>query len=186
MSSPSGDAAVRSGFVTGLAWIFIALSSFATLIGVLQNVMVWLLFPDDLMREMMSQPQGAPAMPAVAQWMLENFRLLIATFLLLCVATLVSAIGLLSRKNWARLTFMGIMGLGIAWNLAGVAIPFLVFPPLPDDTPGEFLQEFELVMKVMMAVSVVMALALSALFGWIIRKLVSQGIRREFLVSQDG
>jgi hypothetical protein len=43
--SDSNDVAVkRSGFVTGLAWTFIALAGQGTLMAVLQNVMFTLMF----------------------------------------------------------------------------------------------------------------------------------------------
>jgi len=186
MSQPSNGIVHRSGFVTGLAWTFIGLAGFATLIAILQNIMLSLVFPLDEMREAMREAEKAQPTPAFARFMLNNFRLFFASFLALCVVTLVSAIGLLKRKNWARLAFIGVMALGVLWNLAGMVLPFFIFssmPPVADDTPPEFRASFDLMMNIMTAFTVVIGLAFAGLFAWIIKKLVSDEIRHEFLAS---
>jgi hypothetical protein len=184
VTQPSDRTVPRSGFVTGLAWTFIALAGFATLITVLQNIMLSLMLPAEEMREVIRGSEGAQPMPAFARFMFEHFRLVFASFLVLSAVTLISAIGLLKRKNWARLIFIGIMGLGIVWNLASIAMPFFLFssfPPIPDHTPADFRDNFDLVWKVMTAFTVAMALGFTVLFGWIIKRLLSHEVRQEFL-----
>jgi len=184
MAMPVDANTRRSGFVTGLAWIFIALSGFATLIAVLQNIMVALIFPMDEMRDAVREAGGAASIPVLARFMLENFQLVFASFLVICVTTLVSAIGLLMRKNWARLLFIAILALGILWNAAGVVLPYFIFssmPPMADNTPPDFAANFDLMWKLITVITTIVALAFAGLFGWLIRKLVSAEIRREFL-----
>ena len=80
--------------------------------------------------------------------------------------------------------FVGILMLGVLWNLAGAVIPYFMFssfPPIPEGVPGEFRDNFELIAKIMMGFMVVMAIAFAALFGWIVKRLLSDDIRREFL-----
>jgi hypothetical protein len=173
----------RSGFVTGLAWTFIALSGFATLIAILQNVMLTLVFPAEEMRGAMQKAERVDAMPGFAKFMFENFRLLFAGFLVVSITTLVSSIGLLKRKNWARLVFVGIMGLGVVWNLSSIAMPFFMssmIPPMPENAPTDFSEQFDVIWKVMTVFTILIALVFSALFIWIIRKLLSPEVRREF------
>jgi hypothetical protein len=175
------DQQSRSGFVTGLAWTFIALAGFATLIAVMQNIMIALIFPAEAMRE----AGNAQDVPVFVRFMFAHPQLIFASFLALSAVTLIAAIGLLKRKNWARLIFIGIMGLGILWNLASVVLPFFMFssiPPMPEHTPSDFRDNFDLMWKVMTAFTVVMALAFAGLFVWIIKRLISDDIRKEFLV----
>jgi len=182
-STYSNDVPPRSGFVTALAWIFIALSGFSTLIAVLQNVMITLLFPVEEMGEAMKQGDGVHEIPALASFMFEHVRLMFGAFLLLSTVTLVSAIGLLKRRNWARLVFVGMMGTGIVWNLASLAMPFLIsaaIPPMPADSPAGFTENFDLVWKVMIVLTGLMAIGFSAVLGWIIKRLLSEEVRREF------
>lgn len=172
----------RSAFVTGLAWTFIGLSGFATLIALMQNAMIFLIFPLDEVRTAMKETDEARAMPAPFRFMFEYMWLMFVFFLVISVATLVSAIGLLKRRNWARLVFIGIMVLGILWNVASFAMPYLMggWMTMPEHTPPGFADQFDLMWKIMTVFSVLMGVAFIALFAWIIKRLVSPGIRAEF------
>lgn len=171
----------RSGFVTAVAWIFITLSGFATLIAILQNIMISLMFSGDMARE----AGNAKDIPAFARFMFSHPRLIFGAFLAVSATTLLASIGLLRRSNWARLLFIGIMGLGILWNIVGMIFPFIMhsfMPPMPSDTPADVRDNFELMRKVMTAFTVLMALAFTGLFGWIMKRLTSPDIKREFAV----
>lgn len=181
----SGSAAGnRSAFVTGLAWTFIALAGFATVIAILQNIMLALMFPAEELRASMREAEKARPMPALFRFMFENFRLFFASFLVLSAGTLITAIGLLKRQNWARLVFIGIMALGVVWNLASLAMPFLMsslVPDMPPQAPSDFHANFKLMWNIMIGFTIVIGLVFAVLFAWIIRRLVAEDIRREFL-----
>ncbi len=81
MNNSTGTTANRSGFVTGLAWTLIALGGFATLIALLQNIMLTLMFPMDEMRSAMHEADKAHPMPPLFRFMFDNFRLFFASFL---------------------------------------------------------------------------------------------------------
>lgn len=183
MNSTADTTIARSGFVTGLAWVFITLAGFSTLISVLQNVMITFMFPAEEFQAAMRESQGDHSMPGVFRLMFENFRLFFAAFLLLSVCTLVAAIGLLKRKNWARLVFIGIMGVGIVWNLVSLSMILAMssmIPDMPAQAESGAHGNFELARNVMIGFNVVMVLAFSGLFAWIIKRLVSTEISREF------
>jgi len=171
----------RSTFVTVVAWIFIALSGFATLISVLQNIMIQTMFNTPEVEQVLAAPLP-PDTPAFAGWLMRNMRLFFGAFLLVSGATFAASIGLLFRKNWARLTFIGIMAVGIAWNAAGVFVQFGMFsqmreivaaaPPGGPDM-GSFIAAIAVV-------SLLFAVGFSALHGWIIYRLCSPSITAEF------
>jgi hypothetical protein len=184
MNHPTAPVAARSAFVTGLAWSFIVLAGFASVISVLQNIMIALMFPMEEMRASVRESETTPPMPAMFRFMFEYFQYVVAGFLLLSVGTLISAIGLLKRKNWARLIFVVIMALGIVWNLASLAMPFLMssmMPEMPAPAHSDFHDNFKLMWNIMMGFTVVMCLAFAALFAWIIKRLLAADIRREFV-----
>ncbi len=169
----------RSTFVTVLAWIFIVGGGFTTFISVLQNVMLTFFFPVDQMQT----TTGAENMPAVALFMLNHMRLFFAAFLILSLTVFVSSIGLLKRKNWARLIFICLFVLGIIWNVAGIFIQSAMFSAMPAPPPGapqEFTAQIESMANTMLVFSFAMAVGVSALFGWLIKRLLSPTIRREF------
>ena len=174
----------RSNFVTVLAWIFIALSGFTTLISILQNIMIGILFraPDHAFPTV--DPATGKEFPWIFRFMFEHFQLFFLAFFVVSALTLAASIGLLRRKNWARLLFIALMGLGIAWNVAGVLMLFPMFSffnEVADSAkqPG-FTDQFGLAWKVMAGVNLLFVAAFVWLFGWIIKRLASESIRREF------
>ena len=175
-----------SAFVTAVAWVFIALSAFATLISILQNVMIYTFFPVDQMHAALAQArdQQQQQMPAGALFMFEHIRALITGVLVVTAGTLVISIGLLRRYNWARLMFVALLALGIAWNIGGLFWQWFFFRSIPQtpQTPPDVQAQFKTMITVMMVFSVAMALGMSVLFGWIIRRLTSPAIRDEFLL----
>lgn len=172
----------RSTFVTALAWVFIVLAGFATLIAIMQNLMVTLMFPVAEMQAAADQAQHDERIPWFAAFMLQNIRFVFLAFLVLSAGTLASAIGLLKRRNWARLAFVGLMAFGVLWNIAGGVLTIAFFssiPPVPPSATGQA-TDFASMMTIMIAFNLAFAVALSVLFGWIIKRLTSDEIRREF------
>ena len=171
----------RSNFVTVVAWIFIVLSGFASLIALLQNLMLHLAMPMDEMKQHMSG-QAVEQMPAAAMFMFGHIELIFAAFLAVCLGTLASSVGLLKRKSWARITFIALMLFGVFWNLGGLVLQqtFMSQMPIPPDAPSEFQSHFESMMKVMRVVTALVALGMSTLFGWIAWRLWLPSIVAEF------
>lgn len=177
------QASVRSQFVSVLAWIFIVMAGFATLISILQNVMINTVFPID---ELERSAPRAPDMPAFVAFFAGHVRLFFAAALAVSAATFAAAIGLLMRKNWARLLFMGLLGLGIAWNILGLVAQQFMFsamPIVPPEASAQFrshLEGMHAFMIVMRVFSALFAIGLSVLFAWLIRRLGSPAVRAEF------
>ena len=184
MDSPGAKATPRSGFVSAVAWPFIALAGFATLIAVLQNAVVTLMaWGDPTFEELTREAAASGHMPPFAVFMFAHFRLLLAGFLAVSALTLAAAIGLLKRRNWARLAFIAMMLLGVLWNLGAIWLAFSMwtwFPPVPDAAPADFRASFETMAKVITAVNIAVGVLLAGLFAWIARRLASREIRQEF------
>lgn len=178
--APDDNPTPKSGFVNVLAWIFIVISGFATFISILQNIMIFLLFPRDQMREVMQQAPNAGQIPVFTRLMMSHMEWFFFGFFLVSAVTLVSAIGLIKRKNWARLLFIALMALGIVWNLGGLGLQFTMFSSMQNMAHKAAPPEFQTMMTIMKVAMVLIALAVSALFAWIIRKLTSPPIKAEF------
>lgn len=183
------DVQQRSTFVTAVAWVFIVLSGFATVISILQNIMVFTVFRGPEFRQAMHPSAG---MPAAAAFMAEHFHLFFLAFLLISAFTLASSVGLLKRRNWARLSFVGVMALGILWNLGGLVLQFLMFSsmwePFSAVEPHSGLRAgpFSMTLLVGMAVvNVLLATGLSVLFGWIAKRLLAPAVREEFIHAAE-
>src|SRR3954451_18136331 len=106
--------------------------------------------------------------------------------LLLSGATLASAIGLLLRLDWARRTFIVLLGVAIVANLLGlwlqqevvqsVVSSTLAAAPIPSQVLGVF-GSFVTAARVM---AVLVTLGGCAVLAWIIGRLMSASVRQEF------
>lgn len=172
--------APRSSFVTILAWLVIVPAALGVLVATLQNVLVFTMMPMDQFA--LPSGPGAEHMPALALFMFRHIHAVLAVFWLLMVLSLASGIGLLRRKEWARLCFIGLMGLSILWNIAGLLIQQSVFSSMSamPDAPPEFRTQFEDMASTMWIVSIAMAVGFSAVSGWLIWRLSSASIKAEF------
>lgn len=173
----------RSTFVTALAWIFIVLGGFSTLMALGQSVIFYNVVAQPEFQQMIASVETAPKVPAFVILVFSKLSYIFLGVLLVSVANLVSAIGLLLRKNWARLMFIAMMALGIVWNLGGIALQIWMrswIPSLLVAAPQEEVAPFIAALTMITIISAVIALAFCALFGWIILRLVSPAVKREF------
>ena len=190
---PSHPAPSKSTFVTVVAWIFIVLSGFATFMSLLQNVMLGFM-PRDLLNSAAHDTAFAQMVPSSARFMFAHFQSMLLLFLVLCISTLLASIGLLRRRNWARLLFIGLLGLGIVYNIAGLVLQqsmmssFTTGVPLDsafraDSAFQSMSHQFGQMMAGMRVAMTIFAIGFAALFAWIIAKLLSRPIREEFGIT---
>jgi hypothetical protein len=178
-------APAKSAFVTVVAWIFIALDGMAGFILLLQNILLSTVVPLDQIREVMARAHSAGRLPPVFASIFEHVRPFLFLLLVFTLIKLAAAIGLLNRRNWGRLLFIGILALGIVWTVVGiVAQQYIVSAMMTMPRPRNAPPDFELIMQGMMnairVVSGVFAVGFAVLYAWMIRKLLSPEIVAEF------
>lgn len=165
----------RSTFVTVVAWIFIVGSSFSTAVSLLQNIMFHLVFKQEAFSRV---PQN---MPAGASFMLDHFQIIVLVFFLACAGMLVASVGLLKRKNWARLTFIAMLSLGVLWGLGSIVLQMKFFSSIPQVPDDPQFADFQAMHSIMQWFAAAMSIGIAVLFAWIIRKLLSGPVKREFM-----
>jgi len=166
----------RSEFVTAVGSVFLFLAAFATLVGVMRIVMESSMPP-----AIGHGPQHEAFLNSLAapeRFMILHERALAGITLAISLATLISARGLLRRRDWARRAFIAILVLYIMWFAASLVVvfsapssPHMLLHGSGNSEPGE---------RVVAAVTVTISVGLVALFAWIIRRLLSPTIRAEF------
>jgi hypothetical protein len=182
MNDPVSGVA-RSTFVNVVAWIFIVLTGFSTLIGILQNIMVQTVFRSADFAHARAASQADANMPPAIAFMTAHMEWFFLATLLMSATTLVASIGLLKRLDWARWLFIAILGLGIAWQGVGLALQATMHSAMTGSmagAPADFRDQFQTLFVLVMVVSAVFGLALAVLFGWIIQRLLSPAIAAEF------
>lgn len=170
----------RSLFVTMTAWLFLVLGAVASASALLQNAL-WA-----------SGQPGVPGLgtaqsvPLVTGLLLGYLRWVMAAGLVLSLATMASAAGLLLRLEWARRCFIGLLALAIAADLLGLWLQHEIVQSVFEATlagapmPAAAAQVFGGFVTASRAMGAVMTLATCAALGWIIRQLMSPGVRQEF------
>jgi hypothetical protein len=170
----------RSLFVTVTAWVFIVLGLMASISAVVQNATASSL-PGQIAVAGSALPQ-----PWLTAWLLAYLPWVVGAGLVVSVATLAAAVGLLLRLEWARRTFIGMLGLAIVINLAGlwlqqelmlsVVQATLMQATLPAQVAGVF-GGFVVAARSM---AMVVTLAGCGMLAWIAWRLTLPTVRQEF------
>ena len=169
----------RSSFINVFAWISIIFSGFGILVGIMQNVMMQTVMKDAHF-EQLTKDENIPPLMKI---MFENFDILVMGTLLITIVVFIASIGLLKRKNWARLFFIVFLILGVIWTVVGGVMQFsfmdsmMIGQNMPQDAPPEF-QSMQNTMKI---VSAVMMVAMVGLYLYLIKRLRSDEIKDEFV-----
>ena len=172
----------RSVFVTATAWVFILLGMFASASAPVQNAAVASLMPG-----LQIGTTGAHStLPWLTGLLVGYLPWVVGTGLVVSLATLASAVGLLLRWDWARRTFIGLLVFAIAANLFGLWLQQAVLQSVVHNTlatasiPAQALEVFGGFVTAARVMAVMMTLLACLLLGWIIRRLMSSAIKQEF------
>lgn len=164
----------RSTFVTVVAWIFIVFSG----MGLLEFVVFALgpfgrLFTAQLAAQ--SGPQPPPAL------ILSIVHVVMLVGVVVTAWVLISAIGLLLRKNWARISFIVILILGIGFSIVYMLLGIvgaLGMHNLP--ASAESPPDVQAVVPFMVGAMLIFGLIFVGLYSWILVMLFRKKIRAEF------
>lgn len=164
----------QSTFVSVLAWIAILFSGMSAVMGWFQTVLISFLMPVPPMTS--AEAEGVPVFVA---WVFDNFQLFVVALSVFWSVAFVCSIGLLRRREWARLGFTALLAfLGVAAVVVAVAQNLMMSGFFASTTkmPPEFESGF-LAMRIAAGVMMVVSVAL---FTWLAMRLNSAQVRAEF------
>ena len=170
----------RSLFVTAIAWLFIVLAAVASASALVQNAAVASLMPG------LQLATERNPLPLLTGLLIGYLPWVVGTGLVMSLATLASAIGLLLRLDWARRTFIGLLIVAIVANLLGLWLQQEVVESVVSNTlssvaiPQQALGVFGGFVTAARVMAVLMTLVGCALLAWIISRLMSAAVRQEF------
>lgn len=168
----------RSLFVTAIAWVFIVLAMLTSMSALVQNAAVASLMP--------GMQVATERMPLLTGLLIGYLPWVVGTGLVMSLATLASAIGLLMRLDWARRSFIGLLVVAIFANLLGLWLQQEVVQSVVSSTlsssaiPQHAMGVFGGFVTAARVMAVLMTLAGCAVLGWIIGRLMSPIVRQEF------
>ena len=183
MDNSEIQAAPRSTFVSVVAWVFIVFTGFGTLMSLMQSIMFHTMFSMPEMQTAMDSADSTAGIPPYANFMFNHFELIFLLFFLMTLFALISSIGLLKRKNWARKVFIGILGISILLLLVSVVAQYLFFYGAGMMGTGDIPAEMRTMMNYMQLFFTIVYGGLAVVMGLIVRKLLSPGVVQEFRPS---
>jgi hypothetical protein len=170
----------RSLFVTATAWVFIILAALSSVAALVQNAAVASLMPG---LQLASEHNSLPLLTGL---LIGYLPWVVGTGLVMSLATLASAIGMLLRLDWGRRTFIGLLFVAIAANLLGLWLQQEVVQSVVSHTlstvaiPQRAMSVFGGFVTAARVMAVVVTLVGCSILGWIIRRLMSTTVRQEF------
>jgi hypothetical protein len=168
----------RSLFVTFIAWLFIVLAAFACAWAVIQNA-TQTSWAAEFVGDRASLPWLSGLLVRYLPWVLSAAAAL-------SLATLVCAVGLLNRVEWARRVFIGLLVVAMVVDLAGLwlqqeFIHLFVQSALSQGTlPHNAARLFDGVVTTARLLAGFLTLVACLALGGIIRRLMSPSVRQEF------
>ena len=168
----------RSLFVTAIAWVFIVLAVLTSMSALVQNAAVASLMPGVQL--------ATERMPLLTGLLIGYLPWVVGTGLVMSLATLASAIGLLMRLDWARRSFIGLLVVAIFANLLGLWLQQEVVQSVVSSTlssaaiPQQAMGVFGGFVTAARVMAVLMTLVGCAVLGGIIGRLMSPSVRQEF------
>ncbi len=180
--APDTTATPPSTFVSVLAWLGIILHAFLALGAIMQGVLLRTVLEDPTLMERVTAAYSATPIPEVGPYVVGISRIIFAAFFAYALIGVAASIGLLHRKNWARLTTVVMLALTLAWMALMTGLQLLSgnismpanpnYPNMPDMTQ---------MMSTIRTFSLIIGVAIMATCGWLIWRLVSKPIRAEFV-----
>lgn len=171
-----------STFISVLAWLGIILHAVLALGGVMQGILLRTMLEDPTLMERMTAAYTSTPIPDVGPFIVRISRLIFAAFFAYAILGVAASIGLLHRKNWARLTTIGMLALTMVWMALMTVLQLLAgdmampanpsYPNMPDMTA---------MLSTIRTFSLLVGVAIITTSGWLIWRLLSQPIREEFV-----
>jgi hypothetical protein len=159
----------HSPFIDGLAWSTIIAGALLALLSLLEWAAFAAMDPSIDLKMLLGQFGVDVELPAYAVFMFKHMKTISASLFALSVVSIVCALGLLQRKNWARIAFIVMLVLSIALNGAGLYFS-LVFLGGP----------MAMSAKAAMLINAVLIIVLSWMMVWMVKRLRTDDIKREF------
>ena len=176
MENQTSEPVVKSNFVNVFAWLMIVFNGFGLLISIMQNIIFAFIFKigefDSVFKDMGDMPKGFPT------FLFKNIRVLLPLIGLFILFAFISSIGLLKRKEWARKSFLFLLGFGILYTLAGTVFQTVFMRSMFHST--DMPSEFSFISTFFMIFMIIFSIGFIFLFGWLIKKMSSDKIKAEF------
>src|SRR5881296_1441145 len=177
-------ASARSTFVTVVGWLFLLLGALATL-GSLTGVLVLAATPaatiDAIVSHVAQDSASTHLLPGFFRVILHHPYLVSLMRLVWWAAVVIVSIGVLRRKEWARRSFVAVLGIAIVGVIitlvVGLSIGMSLAALIASRTPT---RQVPAGMGTGFALASFLEIGVAALLLWLLFKFRSASVREEF------
>jgi hypothetical protein len=169
-----------SAFIDSLAWTTLVISVFAIPMSLL--MMLASSGPSIDVREALVHTGFDITLPDSVLFIFKHLKTISLSLFVFSIFSAISSRALLKRRNWARVAFIAMLALNIVGNIVGV-IYSLSSPAMRLSTkglPAEAQAQIEWTLRIAMGVNAILIIGLSIAMAWMMKRLMSDAIRREF------
>ena len=175
----------RSSFVTYTAWAFIVLTGIGLVIAVLQNLALHYYFQGEFPpQEMVADVQKLGVdygLSPIFIWMILHLKLIAAVSLLFVVSFFITSIGLLKRLGWARIAFIGLSVVTVAYLCLGLYLQVQTISGLNKmQDSSDMMAGMNQGYRNIEVISYAITAAICAVFAWVIKRLLDDDTAAEF------
>ena len=170
----------KSSFINALAWISIIFAALGFFSSLLQTLIVNIFLSKEQIVKAFEDPQLSNQVPEIIIFLVSNLNVLAPMFMLFSVLFFLVSLGLLKRKNWARLAFIIFLVIGITSSVLALIFQSKLMPEfhqIKGDIPGF---DPNAMIKSVKIFNVFINIIHVGLYAWIIKKLISKEIKNEF------
>jgi hypothetical protein len=173
-------AALRSDFVTVTAWVLIVACGSVLAFALLQNLLLLFIGGSDAQVESVLRELAKKGRPTseFTVFALRNAHAILLSCLAMSLMMFAASVGLLLRKDWARLVVIGVLGLFIA-VCAAMAI-WMTYSWLNVARPAVDGLFITVITGSITTVNILILSGMGALAGWVARRLASASVAQEF------
>jgi len=177
MTSTEINPDTRSSFINVFAWIMIILNGFNLFFSIIQYMIL------TIIRQFKEFDKVSIHFQTVTfrfpSFMIKNMHLIFLLSGIIALVSLISAIGLLKRKEWARKAFLFLIAFAMV-NLIASDLLRIYFMNSTFHLSSNIPIEFHVIQGFMIFFMLIFSLSFLFLFGWLFKKLSSSKIKMEF------
>jgi hypothetical protein len=168
-------------YIDNLAWTTLIIS----LVAIVMSLLL-LLIPTGSsanVREGLAYSGIDITLPNSIAFIFDHLKMISLALFAFSVFSAISSHALLKRRDWARIAFIAMLALSIVANIVGV-IYSVVSPEMrlsAKGLPAEANAQIESILRIATGVNAILIIGLSIAMAWMIKRLMSEPIRREFV-----
>lgn len=181
MSPKKDETKKKLGFVDFLGWSFFGIGFLSGIANFVQAIVLWFIIPKETIRSMGQDPELTEILPEIWFAIFTRIDYFVLGSLALSILTAVLSWFFIKRREWARKGYLALLSVLILLILSMVFLQDRIFSELAGNAFNDKMEiNMDAYFAFMRVLSAGMGLGFAAAFAWLVKKVLSPGVRAEF------